>query len=108
MDVIIKLDRTNDYKAEMGAAFTVEFEKSRHLSGDDASDLEAALSTDAQGRQVWTWKDAATGKANRILALRGEAPDMSHAEIAAEIGCNRSTVYRALKTAPKQGAGSFQ
>jgi len=42
----------------MGAAFTVEFEKARHLSGDDARNLEASLARDQQDNHVWVWKDA--------------------------------------------------
>ncbi len=108
MNVIIKLDHTKDYESRMGAAFTVEFEKARHLSGEDVRDLEAALTSDERGRQVWVWKDAELGKTKRILALHAEAPDMTQTEIAAELGCNRSTVSRALKGGRAQSAGGFQ
>lgn len=108
MDVVIKLDHAKDYNPEMGAAFTVEFEKARHLSGEDARDLEAALTHDEQGRQAWTWKDAEMGMSERVAALHAEAPDMTQAEIAAELGCHRSTVSRALKSAIAQGAGGLR
>jgi hypothetical protein len=48
MDVVIKLDHSQDYQQEMGAASTVEFEKARHLSGDDARNFEASLARDQQ------------------------------------------------------------
>ena len=108
MDVVIKLDHTKDYNPEMGAAFTVKFEKARHLSGDDARDIEAALTVDAPRKQVWTWKDAELGMTERILALQADAPGLNQAELAAELGCNRSTVSRALKGAKVHGAGGFQ
>lgn len=108
MDVVIKLDHAKDYEAEKGAAFTVEFEKARHLSGPDARDLEAALTLDEQGRQAWVWKDAEMGMSERILKLNAEAPDMTQTEIAEELGCNRSTVSRALKNAREQEIGGVQ
>jgi AAA domain/Homeodomain-like domain len=108
MDVVIKLEHAKDYEAEKGAAFLVQFEKARHLSGDDARDLEAKLVRNEQGKQAWTWKDADLGMAERIIKLHADAPELSQVEIAAEVGCNRSTVSRALKRAKEQGAGRLQ
>jgi len=99
MDVVIQLEHTKDYQAEKGASFLVKFEKSRHMTGADTHDLEATLAKDEQGRQMWTYKDAKLGMSERILALHVEAPDLNQSEIADELGCNRSTVSRALKKA---------
>lgn len=108
MDVVIKLDHTKDYEPGKGAAFTVEFEKARHLSGEDARNLEAALVKDEEGKQKWVFKFAEIGMSERVLALHAEAPDMTQTEIAAELGCSRSTVSRALKSARGQEAGGVQ
>jgi hypothetical protein len=108
MDVVIQLEHTRDYDAERGAAFTVKFRKARHLKGTDAQDLEAALTHDEHGKQVWAWKVAELGMTERILALHAEAPDLTQTEIAEELGCNRSTVSRALKAVREQGAGGLQ
>ena len=108
MDVVIKLEHAKDYEAEKGAAFLVQFEKARHLSGDDARDLEATLTKDAQGHQTWDWKDADLGITERIIQLHADAPELSQSDIAAEVGCNRSTVSRVLKKAKEQGAGRLQ
>ena len=67
MDVVIKLDHTQDYQPEMGAAFMVEFEKARHLSGDDARNLEASLARDQQDTAP-VRAIQALGSANRISA----------------------------------------
>lgn len=107
MDVVIKLEHAKDYEAEKGAAFLVQFEKARHLSGDDARDLEATLIQDGKGWQTWNWKDADLGMTERIIQLHAELPDLSQSEIAAEVGCNRSTVSRALKRAKESGAGGW-
>jgi hypothetical protein len=108
MDLVIKLDHTQDYQPEMGAAFTVEFEKARHLSGDDARNLEASLARDQQDNHVWVWKDAEMGISERILKLHAEAPDLNQSQLAEELGCNRSTVCRVLKNATIDAAGGMQ
>ena len=97
MDVVIKLDHAKDYEPEKGAAFLIQFEKARHLSGADARDIEVALTVDANNRQAWTWKDADLGMVDRILAMKAEFPEMSQSDIANELGINRSTVSRAIK-----------
>lgn len=104
MDVVIKLDHAKDYEASKGAAFIVNFEKARHLSGDDARDIEATLLRQTDGSQCWEWKDADLGMEQRILALHADSPDLSQADIAGELGIHRSTVSRALKKS-KQGFG---
>ncbi len=108
MDVVIKLDHAKDYAPEKGAAFLVQFEKARHLSGDDARDIEVALTLDAHGLQAWTWKDADLGMAERIVALHAESPELSQTDIANELGCNRSSVSRAIKKAKQQGSGGIR
>lgn len=108
MDVVIKLDHAKDYVAEHGAAFTVEFEKARHLKGHEARGIEATLGYDANGNQVWKWKDAELGMTERIQKLHLDAPDLSQTDIANELGCNRSTVSRALKKAQPTKSGRLQ
>ena len=97
MDVVIKLEHTKDYTAEYGAAFQVIFEKARHLSGTDSRNIEACLTKDELGKQMWSWKDADKGNAERILAMHAEDPTLSQSDIANELGINRSTVNRVLK-----------
>lgn len=108
MDVVIQLQHATDYDAGKGAAFTVKFRKARHLKGADAQDLDATLSENEHGKQDWMWKDAELGLTERIVALHKDAPDLSQTQIAEELGCNRSTVSRALNAARQQGAGGMQ
>jgi hypothetical protein len=103
MDVVIQLEHTKDYQAERGASFLIKFEKSRHLTGDDIKNLEATLTHDEHGKQIWAYRDAEMGMAERILVLHAEAPELTQNEIAEEIGCNRSTVSRTLKSAKQHG-----
>ena len=108
MDVVIQLEHTKDYQAEKGAAFLVKFEKARHLTGDDTKNIEAALVEDEHGKQIWIYKDAELGLSERILTLHKEAPDLNQSEIADELGCDRSTVSRALNKAELQNSKGYQ
>ena len=108
MDVVIQLEHSNGYKAEQGAAFGVKFRKSRHLQGDDAQDIEATLIKDGQGKQAWTWQTAEACAAKRIIALHKECPYLNQTQIAEEIGCNRSTVSRALKETSRHATSGIQ
>jgi len=108
MDVVIQLEHTKDYQAEKGAAFLVKFKKARYLTGTDARDQEAALVKDEHGKLVWVCKDAELGMSERIIALHASAPDLNQSEIVDELGCNRSTVSRALKKNNQQAAVGYQ
>jgi CRP-like cAMP-binding protein len=95
LDVVISLARPSDYGEQEGARFILKFKKARGLCGTDVDDIEAALSTDATGAQQWTWKRSDAANDSRILELLQLG--MSNSDVATEIGCNRSTVFRARK-----------
>jgi hypothetical protein len=95
LDVVISLARPSDYAEQEGARFILKFKKARGLCGNDVDDIEAALSTDATGAQQWTWKRADAANDSRILELLQLG--MSNSDVATEIGCNRSTIFRAKR-----------
>ena len=95
LDVVISLSRPSDYQEQEGARFILKFRKARGLYGTDVDDVEAALVTDGGGAQQWTWKEADAANDSRILELLQLG--MSNADVATEIGCHRSTVFRARK-----------
>ena len=95
LDVVISLSRPSDYNETEGARFILKFKKARGLHGNEVDDIEAALSTDGTGAQQWTWKRADAASDSRILELLQLG--MSNSDVATEIGCNRSTVFRAKK-----------
>jgi hypothetical protein len=100
LDTVIRLKRPPDYSPDKGATFIVEFEKSRGLHGDDVGEIEAVL-TQVDGRQAWTWREGEESTYERVVELA--KLDMKQAEIAAELGVNRSTVCRHLKRARYEG-----
>jgi hypothetical protein len=101
LDVVINLQHSGDYSPERGAQFLVRFEKARGLYGEDVREFEAMLAKTANGAQEWTWRESDTATLDRVIELH--ALDMSVTEIASELGCNKSTVSRALKKARASG-----
>ena len=95
LDVVISLSRPSDYFEQEGARFILKFKKARGLRGTDVDEIEAMLSTDGQGLQQWAWKQAEIARDERMLELLQLG--MSDADVAAEVGCNRSTIFRARK-----------
>jgi len=95
LDVVISLSRPSDYKEQEGARFVLKFKKARGLFGSDVDDIEAALATDATGAQQWTWTHAEAANDSRMLELLQLG--MGDADVATDIGCDRSTVFRARK-----------
>lgn len=101
LDVVINLRHPGDYSPERGAQFVVRFEKSRGLYGDDVREFEATLTKTDGGAQTWAWQESDTATLDRVIEL--QKLDMTVTEIAGELGCNKSTVSRALKKARDSG-----
>lgn len=95
LDVVISLSRPSDYREQEGARFVVRFKKGRGMRGSELDPIEAMLATDAHGIQQWTWKPGDQADVSRILELLQLG--MTNAEVAVEIGCHRSTVFRLRK-----------
>ena len=81
--------------------FEIVFEKSRGLVGDACRSIEAALTADADGKQVWSWTESEGATFDRVVDLKKLG--MSNAEIAVELDKDRTTVYRHVKKAKQQG-----
>lgn len=101
LDVVINLRHPADYSPENGAQFSVRFEKSRGLYGEDVREIEATLTQGDNGAHVWTWREAEGATQDRVVEMW--KLDMNGAEIAVELGVNKSTVSRALKKAREAG-----
>jgi len=101
LNVVIALSRPSDYRKQQGARFVASFKKGRGLRGSDLDPIEAQLGTNSHGLQQWTWKPADAARDSQIFELLQLG--MSDADVAAEIGCNRSTVYRVRKRCETEG-----
>lgn len=95
LDLSIQLKHPGDYAPEQGARFDVVFEKSRGLFGEDVQSIEASLSSGPAG-QSWQWRKADGAVSDRVLELHSMG--MKPGEIATDLGMDRSTVYRRLKS----------
>lgn len=105
LDTVIALRRCPQHTAEDGARFEVHFEKARGLHGKAVAPFEAQLTMDARGCPTWATRTIEESHTAQILAL--EADGLTQADIARELGINRSTVSRALKRMQQNG-GDFR
>ena len=101
LDVVMLLKRPSDYQPDQGARFEIHFEKARALFGQEVAPIEATLCTDNDGRQKWDMRTVEELADKHMIELADDG--ISQAEIARELGCNRSTVLRALRKAEEEG-----
>ncbi len=102
LDAVISLSRPEPYDPTEGARFIVEFEKARHIHGDDAKPFEACLGTDPHGHHCWTTADVEISTMERVVSLHRDGITKVH-DIAEELGIHKSNVSRALRKARSQG-----
>ena len=79
----------------------MNYSKARHLTGQDAQPFEAWLQADEHGRQVWTTQTATESTYQQVVELANL--EMSQADIAIEVGINKSNVCRYIKKAKEAG-----
>lgn len=101
LDAVLCLRRPSGYVESDGARFEIHFEKARGLMGDDVRPVEAALSTDAEGRSVWASRPVEDAEVSRAADLKREGA--SQAEISEEMKKSRHQVNRLLKRAEAGG-----
>lgn len=101
LDTVIALRRPADYRPESGAMFEVHFEKARGIHGDDVTPFEARLTTDAEGRQLWTMRTLEDSTRERVAALIADG--LTQQDIAAELGLAKSTVSHHAKALREVG-----
>ncbi len=95
LDTVIVLKRPAAYKPQDGAVFEVHVEKARGIYGEDTAPFEAKLTTDHDGRQIWVTRPVEDAKRERAFELLDT--DMNQADVARELGVNRSTISRWVK-----------
>lgn len=101
LNVVLRLSRPSDYRAEDGARFVVEFEKSRTVVGQAVEPLEVALATDSEGRPMWTVDRAADYQRERAFELINLGATVT--DVLAEVGASRATVYRWIESGVSSG-----
>ena len=101
LDVVMLLKRPADYQPSEGARFEIHFEKARSLYGEDVAAVDVKLETDSAGVATWTTQTASHSTEGQMIELAEMG--LGQAEIARELGCNRSTVLRALRKAEQEG-----
>lgn len=101
LDTVLSLRRPVDYHPDQGAVFEVHFEKARGIYGDDVKPIEASLTTNDDGLNIWGTRTVEAGTFDRVVQLLNEG--MKQHEIVAELGVNKSTISRHVKRAKAEG-----
>lgn len=101
LDAVIALRRPPDYDPADGARFEIHYEKARHLSGTDVDPIEAKLTVDEDGQSMWAWRSVSESTYDRVISLANDG--LTQAEIAEELGINKSNISRAWRKAEAAG-----
>ena len=102
LDTVLRLKEPTDYRHGEGARFEVHYEKARNLHGEATRPIEAQLlGEDASGQARWTFEPVEETTFDRVVQLANEG--RSCADIAKELGCNRSTAFRHRSRAAAEG-----
>ena len=101
LDTVLRLKAPADYRHGEGARFEVHYEKARNLHGEATTPIEAQLLTMEDGRGQWQFRQVEETTFERVVALANDG--LSRPEIAQELECNRSTVFRHWKKAQAGG-----
>ncbi|NCC61903.1 MAG: hypothetical protein EOM12_13410 [Verrucomicrobiae bacterium] len=100
MDAVIKLKRPEDFIQGEGATkIVVQYTKARHLSGEQAQEIEATLRSEGDYLR-WEWKQGDIAYHKAVEMLRNKLPLR---DIAEELGVGKSTVGRWKSRAQSEG-----
>lgn len=101
LDTVLRLKEPADYRHGEGARFEVHYEKARNLHGEATTPIEAQLAVGPDGRGRWVFRRVEETTFDRVVSLANEG--LSRADIAQELQCNRSTVFRHWRRAEAEG-----
>lgn len=101
LDTSIVLRHPSGYSPEHGAHFQLHYTKARGIHGPDAEPFEAWLVHDDSGASSWRTKLLDCAAYDRALPLLKAG--LTQAEVAKDLGLNRSTVCRYARRAREDG-----
>ena len=102
LDVIVNLSHPKNYRASDGACVEINFEKTRHFSGEDANPFQAQLSLNGEGKAEWTISDIdGDPEIEQIAALRKEGKTI--VEIMGKTNLSKSQVTTRIDKAKERG-----
>jgi len=102
LDTVITLKHPDDYKAEQGACFEIEFSKARHFFGNDANSFIVQLIED--DHEQWRWEERESSEnmlIEKIAELRNTGFTIKAVET--ETKLTKSQVETFIQKAKKRG-----
>lgn len=102
LDTVLVLKQPQGYRSDQGACFEVNFEKTRHFSGEDAAPFKVQLKTQPDG--LWVWEISEPTVDSEVVAV-AEAinKELTIEQIKQKTGLSKSQVETRKKKAREQG-----
>jgi putative DNA primase/helicase len=91
LDVLIRLQRPSDYRAEEGARFEIHYNKAREQHGGDVAPIEVQLRVDAAAA-IWTMRDLEDALESRAAQMFRDGVTVRDA--AEDLGISKSAAQR--------------
>lgn len=102
LDVVMLLKQPQGYRHNQGASFEVNFEKTRHFTGDDAASFQVRLVEQDDG--LWLWEiDQAKPSLEIIEVAKAINEGLTIEETMEKTGLTKSQVETRKKKAKEQG-----
>lgn len=101
LDTVIALRRPAGYTPQDGAVFEVHYEKCRELHGQDVLPIEAKLTQDTHGKQMWVTRPVEDSTYDRVTELARDG--LAQRDIAEELAIDKSRVSRCIRRAKEEG-----
>lgn len=98
---VVQLKRPADYSPDQGCRIEVHLTKARGVFGEAAKPFEAQMTTDEEGRAVWTWRPLGGDITDQIREL--VSTGATQREIAETVGAGLGTVNRKIKELREEG-----
>lgn len=102
LDTVISLKHPEGYRSDQGAAFDVNFEKTRHFAGEDAASFRVELKEQEGG--LWLWEIDKQVIDSTILAVAEAVKEgLTLEQIGLKTGLTKSQVETRKKKAKNKG-----
>jgi 5S rRNA maturation endonuclease (ribonuclease M5) len=102
LDVVMLLKQPQGYRQDQGASFEVNFEKTRHFTGDDAASFQVRLVEQDDG--LWLWEIDQVKPSSEIIDVSKAINEgLTIEETMQRTGLSKSQVETRKKKAKEQG-----
>ncbi|MDN3508972.1 MAG: AAA family ATPase [Candidatus Neptunochlamydia sp.] len=103
LDTVISLKHPEGYRSDQGAAFEVNFEKTRHFAGEDAASFRVELKEQEDGLWLWEIDDKRIVDSKVLAVAEAIKEGLTIEQIGLKTGLTKSQVETRKKKAKSEG-----